>query len=593
MSPATLDAWDERTASAALPERAAVRWSKMPRGRLPSPATLASVQAGQHVWLRLLMLVGISAAVQAWLVSRAAVPALDSVNFVSIAQVFGRDGFWTTLESEVAPPLFPFSIHAVHELLAAAGLIADRDWLLPAQIAAAWPLVIVPVLAYALFRHSVEDTAAWLAALLLPVVTVVARLGGDALSDSLHLLLVLGALLSAATYLLRAGDAVPTGYRWLWASGGLVALGMLCRVESLVLVLPIAGAITIEEVRARRPLWQFATPLVVLLSGAIVVLGLYLAAARADSAGEVVARLAGRQGPREEAPLNVGRTQSAVSRTAPKPTWRHADGQPMSFGRKDPTTSQRFRGLGAAAYEMLRELAQSLHYALGLAALAGLWCLRHTIFRPIDRLLILLYVVYILAALAVASRAGYLAGRHLLPLVVVALPWAVAGLFEVPRQLARRLAWPRVGPARRWGNTVGLASWAVAFAACLQTTLAARHEARLPHLAATNWLNSPAARPGAVLDSAGLTALGSGRKTYRYQAAPWALADAELSYLIVEQFELAAPSPRGATLRELTSGYACEAARFQAPGAGAERAVLVFDWKADVFIRSSGDFDAR
>ncbi|MBL8828068.1 MAG: hypothetical protein JNM18_13905, partial [Planctomycetaceae bacterium] len=161
----------------------------------------------------LVALFALSTALQGWMIFHARLPAVDAVNFVAHAQLIERDGMWATLRTEPAPPLYPLAVLAVRGMVSAVG--GELSWALSAQIAAAIPLVLCIVPVFLIARQALElDTcsrtrhssgtaplptprtlassatkdcsAAWVATLLFVVMTQVARMGAEALSDSTH-----------------------------------------------------------------------------------------------------------------------------------------------------------------------------------------------------------------------------------------------------------------------------------------------------------------------------------------------------------------------------------------------------------------------
>jgi hypothetical protein len=335
-------------------------------------------------------------------------------------------------------------------------------------------------------------------------------------------------------------------------------------------------AFILKRISSTRALFMCASVAV----GFLLVAAPYLIACRPASPAEAVTRLWGLRGPRERVPLNVAAGQVAAAELAAKPAWRLANGQPMAFGRTDPTHSIRFDSRTAACVEFAREVAQSLNYLLGPLALVGLWFWRSRIGRPIDVFLILLALVHVGCVLAVAMTQGYLAGRHVLLIVWLALPWAGLGVCRLGQQAAARVAhWLRRPQTAYWELSATLGLAAAIGAGCLATTLVPLHISHSGHQRAVEWLATEA-DDGAVLDSAGYTALYSGRKTYRYAAAADALRDPELAYLVVERGELTADTQRGATMRELLGQFAEPEAIFAPPEVkAATRTVLLFRWR--------------
>src|SRR5262249_53772675 len=123
--------------------------------------------------------------------------------------------------------------------------------------------------------------------------------------------------------------------------------------------------------------------------------------------------------------------------------------------------------------------------------------------------------------------------------------------------------------------------WAVVLLAamtCLPRTLRPFNYQFTGHRQAVDWLEQRDEQAGAVLDTRGWTALYSGRKTYRYEAARTAYRDPQLAYVIVERHELEMPSDRGETMRLLLAQAGEPVARFVDARAGPEQTVCVFRW---------------
>jgi hypothetical protein len=449
-------------------------------------------------------------------------------------------------------------------------------------------------LSWLFFRYSVSTTAAIVAASFGCVLTVIARLGADGLSDSTHLALLTIALWAIASALsgnvlsgnVLSGNAQarpafwPAGLR-LVAAGVALACAQLTRVEAAVVAPTFILALAIEAFIAKRVApAKAALAAASLVVGMAIVFGPYLIASRPGTAADAVSRLWGRRGPSERTPLNARPGNATAPAVSIKPDWRLADGQPMAFGRKDTASSMRFHGLAAAIRELGRELAQSLNYVLGLLALAGLWFSRSRIRRPVDLFLALLVTFYVGCVLAVAGTQGYLAGRHVLLVVWLTLPWAGAGVCSLGERLAAWMATRQHAPRRAQLNIAARLALSIGVGgACLATTLVPLHSSHGGHERAIEWLATEA-DDGAVLDSAGYTALYSGRKTYRYAAAADAFRDPDLAYLVIQQGELTAPTARGATMRELLGHYAEPAAIFAPPeGRSAARTVMLFRWR--------------
>jgi hypothetical protein len=544
--------------------------------------------------------------VQAWTIGRAVVPAQDSVRYLAVAQAIGRDGLLATLRSQPEQPLFPALAWLTHQCLTQAGLIAPRDWATSLQVAAAIPLVVSVAPVYWLFRRWHGYGPAALSTVLYCVLGATARLGADGLSDSTHLLLFWCAVAAAAAAFGRAAlsrtSDEPSSFilhpssfiLYLFASGLLAGLALMTRAEAIVLPVAVLGGLTLMQLTRRASRMSSAPNSLVrrygaaALAAAMLMLGLalplapYLVACRAEGAGlaDAIApaadRLLGRLGAGDSLPLNESLPgQAAVG----EPRWSLPDVGRLVFGKKDTSSSSRFRGWWAAAVEASCELAQTLHYWLGLLALIGLWSARGRLSSPVDRFMQLLCAALVAATLYVGATAGYLSTRHLLLLVVLALGWAGVGAMVCGEWLATMFS----ARAR-------YCLAALAVLTCLPDLARPLHASRAGHREAAEWLLAHVAPGDAVLDSRGWSALYTGQKTYRYEAAQAAFTDAGLAYVVVERAELEAPSRRAETLRLLMSEAAEPVAQFGPP---ARHEVVVHRWHPERFALLERKFYAR
>jgi len=596
--------------------------------------------------------------VQVWTICRAVVPAQDAVRYLIVAQGIERDGLRATLQSQPEQPLFPAMACLVHRGLSAVDWIDAGNWAVCLQVAATIPLVLSVLPVYALFCRLHGGRAALVGGLLYCLLGGIARLGADGLSDSTHLALFCLATWAAANYFggvhprrsvklrrtrphfhtnpkrkrgfaafsrsslaLRVGVRGPrTGFgealrrrdapataqtRWLALCGLSTGLALMARSEALVLPVAVLTALGWLSIRGG---WASAWPNHARAAGALVLsvaalLVPYLALSGTHGIPDAVARLTGRQGVTEAAPLNS--LNSATQAWANEPHWDLPGTGRLAFGKKDTSTSARFRGYFAAVAKLTGELARTLHYWIAVVALVGLWRARANLTAPLDRFMQLLCATLVAAALYVAASAGYLSTRHVLLLVVLAIGWAGSGALAVGEWLCaavlhrRGAAFPgRLDQATAWegrptnGKTVfrqhllpavttSLAA-TIVLVACAPDCLATLHASRAGHRQAASWLVHNAQPSQAVLDSRGWTALYTGRKTYRYEAAQAAFADPSLAYVVVEQAELELPSRRSETLRLLMAQAGEAVARFSADG-GDKHHVVIHRWRPDRF----------
>lgn len=529
----------------------------------------------------LLALITLSATIQAWVIAHARVPALDAVNFVAHAQWIERDGVIAALSADPAPPLYPLSILAVRRAADACG--CELTWGLAAQLAAAIPLVLCIVPVFALARQVTSNTrAAFIAGLLFVVMTQVARMGAEALSDSAHLLCFCTALVCAGS----AITAQSTRRRVVFSlTGGMcIGLAILARVEAWVLLPAVAlTPLCVVDQSWLARLRQASLHTLGTLAGIALVVGLCFAPLGVQQPHDLVERLLARRGFVEETPLNLPPTIPHAT-FADSADWQLTSGESMQFGRKDPSVSIRFRGLVAAVTRFVDELLQSWQYLVGLLAAVGCLIARDRWWRPIVWLHRNVFLIFTLGLLAFATRHGYLERRHLLPLVVVSLPWASCGVLWLGEKWAALRNWQ---PGR---SQVAVAS--ITAVLLVSTTLLPLHPGRTAHREAAEWLRAQL-DGGSVLDTIGHSALYTDRTTYRHEIAPAALADPSLQFMVIETSELGYNSGRAATLRELVARFGTLAARFEPPAGRVGPTVHVYRWSPDRFAWQHGRSYAR
>ncbi len=518
----------------------------------------------------LVALIALSTALQGWMIFHARLPAVDAVNFVAHAQLIERDGVWATLRAEPAPPLYPLAVLAVRRAMTFAG--CELSWALAAQIAAAIPLVLCIVPVFLLARQALasateNSSAAWVATLLFVVMTQVARMGAEALSDSTHLLIFCLALVALGRAV--AQSQLGPQVRWSLLGGVLIGLALLARAEAWVLIPAVAlapfGITSLGwSARLRQSLVVYAAS----LTGLALFTVAWLVPLGVDTPQAAIERLLARRGYVEEMPINLPPHVTATE-FADSADWQLASGAPMQFGRKDPTVSIRFRGFPTAVARFTSELLQSWQYLVGILAAVGIAVSRGLWWRPIVSLHRTTFLLFVLALIAFATQHGYLERRHLLPLVVLSLPWAGRGVIYCGEQLARRWSWAE---SRSQWATAGVTAVLLA-----STSLLPLHPGRVAHREAAAWL---AAQPeaGAVLDTVGHSALYTGRTTYRHEIAPAALVDPDLQFVVIESAELRYNSPRAATLRELLTRFGTLAAKFEPPPHRVGPVVHVYRW---------------
>ena len=530
-----------------------------------------------------------SLALQFWSMIRAPVPALDAVRFVSEAQQIAHVGLQQYLRADGRRPLYPALVYGTHRALTAAWGERPTSWIRSAQVVSvlAATLSLIPV--FGIARCLVGTRGAIIATGLFASLPVVARAGADAVADSVHLLFISLAVWALLAALTAASPATSPSFRaattWRWLSAGAaLAVALLSRPDAVVVFGALAVALVIASVLAQTQ-WSVVRAggsLVLVVSGAALVL-LPVASFRAGPASSRLARSVGLTAPTQEyAILNARDT--AIGRTARTSTVDPPLAVPVTaLALKEPTTSLRFAGFGAATKELLHELTTALFGLTMLLSAVGAWrCRSQLLGAPAHRFATIVLLGLAASALAAATKWGYLSTRHLLPLVPVAVALAASGVVQVSQWVARLsyvLRSGDVSSATPISTTrVQAAIAALAILICVGKLLSPAHASHRAHREAATWLATAAPADARVLDSRGWTALFTRLPTYRYHVAAEAYADPALSFVVVEQEELEFDSSRSRGLSELLATHAEPVATFGPPDGRKGDIVAVYRW---------------
>jgi hypothetical protein len=495
---------------------------------------------------------------QAFVIWHAAVPALDAVRFVNSAKAIDQSGLLVVLPDQTDPPLFPVAIWGVHSVLASLAGDFRESWAFSVQLAAALPLILMPIPVFLLGNRLVGPHAAIFGTVLVLCLPELVRLGADGISDSTYLLGFSVALVFLVAHLQPVNRSdVPILPALL--AGAATAIAMLARSEAMVLAAAFGVVITVRGVRRHEVPWQSAIPYV---AGLSAILGPYALALAMAS---------------REVPSVPPRSNSETCLLC-ESGLDSLEGEAPSFAPKDPTTSIRRRGLRAASLQLLDELPKTFGYLPGVFALVGFWVLRRRPVTDADRLLQAYCVLFLGVIVFHTTREGYLSSRHLLPLAVAATACFGAGSQAVAERLSRALDHTGKGQTNR------LAAAAVLLVAALCTHHALRplHQTRMAHRSAARWLAQNANRADRVVDTQGWTGLYSGLTTVPYGQARAELSNPGLRYLVVEDRELVCDSRRSRTILHLVEKAGALVATFSAPRTSNRPPprVLVYRWNA-------------
>jgi hypothetical protein len=311
------------------------------------------------------------------------------------------------------------------------------------------------------------------------------------------------------------------------------------------------------------------------------------------SPSDLIERLRGGAAPSETAPLNSrGWTMiEGITRC-----WG-PDRMPVELGRKDSNRSSRFHGFAATLHEYGIELTQSFGFVLLPLVIAGLVARRRQAWSEVDALLANAAGLHLAIVFVMAWRGGYLSTRHFALPVVLTLPYAGLGMSIAARRLAEKTPQMRFQISNRKfeisDRKLQVAATTTFVVASLLVTLRPLHESHSAHQRAAQWITAQTQPHQAVLDQQGLTALISGRPTYRYEAATAALCDADLAYALIERADLEADTARGATLRYVLGTTSQAVVTFAAPNERRDQDVLVFSQQAPEIVAQGPTNHAR
>jgi hypothetical protein len=502
---------------------------------------------------RLACILLLAAALHAWGIARASLPAQDGLKFLRVARAFGREPWDAVVRGSDQHPLYPALIALAHPMVGALVGGGPDSWRIAAQVvsALASTLLLLPLLA--LGRDLFDERVGLAAAALWAVLPFPAEVGRDTLADPL-------ALLAFATALwlgLRAlrGRSVAPALLCGLAAG----VGYLARPEVAVAPVAVLAAAAPELLR-RRPIRTAGLPRFAALGVAFLACVGGYAMVKGELSEKLAIRRAAALGSRHDRPREVAHV---LPPGLDDPRW--------SFEPKEESGAPGRLSLVEATARLAAGWAEGLGWLLVPFALIGAVRVRPRVGGGLMAVYLALFSALLVRH---AMTLGYLSGRHSLTLVIVALPWAAAGLFAAGRRVAD---WCRMDGARR--PRAGRLALAVVLASGVVAQAKPSHPSRWGHRAAGHWLASHAGEGDAVLDTRGWAAFASGLRSYDYWHVRQAFTDARLAFVVVGADELRAESRRAETLRAVLA-YACEpAAAFPAREGGSTEDVRIYRYR--------------
>jgi hypothetical protein len=444
----------------------------------------APAAASRETLTWLLAAVALAAAVEITLAARSPIIAKDGVTFIGIAQQFARSPL-DAIRAAAQHPGYPALILATRRVIGLFGPADDQSaWVFAARL----PAILFGLLNVFVFwcwvRRAFDGRAAGVAAVFFAILPVFSENGADTLSDAPHLFFY---LLSA--WLITEG--IVRRRFWFFPLAGISSgLAFWIRPEGLAPVVVGAGVIVLLAVFWReKPL-----PALVWLAGLLIAAGI-VAAPYPCLKGTLTGKKDFRVLVRSESAEPEVR-----SRTAAPP--RPAASQPASVpGTLQPNPrAGRWVALAKALGTLADESAHGLRYFLLFPLALGLFCAGAPKAQPRPKLflavlagfnIVLLILLYLLA--------GYIAGRHTMPLLCVSLAWVGGGTVWLSGKLSGLLSSRSAMAARLSPGLLAGLLVAASVLALLPRSLRPLHEHAQSVVQAARWIGSHAQPGDAVL----------------------------------------------------------------------------------------------
>ena len=501
-------------------------------------------------------------------IARSLLPAQDGLKFIRVARQF-QEASWPSVVRETDQhPLYPALIAALEPAVRLLLGPGPDTWRMTAQIVAAVASLAMLLPLHGITRALFDGRIACIAVAIAALLPVPAEVGHDTLSDSLGLLFFLLSL--------RYGAIALQNGQWRPAlcAGFAGGVGYLARPEVVLAPSALCLGWVFVQLRRGRPRLAVASPVVAAVSlSALVLVGSY-----ALVKGHVSEKLALRYG--------TGMTErQTMLRPVPQLLPRGLDDARWDFSPKEETDHIPIRHPLKALKWIACQWWDELCWGFAIMAIWGL--VRHRFILTLCRdrqaddrgwaqgiVLGTFAGVFLIMLLRHVAALGYLSGRHTLPLVMVSVPWAAAGTFVCLRGLAVKLSW-RTRTA--WITCVLSMGLVVVTLAVYQ--LRPSHASRWGHWAAGRWLAEHATAGDVVLDTRGWARFLSQTPGYDYWHIRQALTDARLSYVVVGDDELAAPSPRARTLKAILAYAATPVQEFPVKVGGKSVGVRIYHFQ--------------
>lgn len=443
---------------------------------VPSIATLFSPAEQERAptnraWLgdlwRLAAIVMLAFAVRFWVLQHTEVLSRDSIGFIRFALQLEAppkgSSILQVIRSNTQPPGYPAALLLVSQPVRSyVGATTCDSMVLSAQLTSVLASLLLVFPMYFIGKRLFDRQIAFIAALLYQLLPVCTQVTSDGLSDGLFLLMMMMALWFGVIALRRGAPG------WFAGAGLFAGLAYLVRPEGLIVALALGVIIIALRLRSE---WTWRATVIrgcALASGLLLVMTPYVA---------TIGKLTNK-------PTGMGLTEGELRPSWERPQTQRGVNVPLAEWWNPETSGVTSREIwGAKALAI--ELVKASFYVLPLFAIGGLFILRSRIRR--DAAIVLLVLVaslHLVLLWIVASRAGYVAERHTLLVVLIGSYFTAAAIPVLGTKLAATPRLARIGGPALWTAMIVGALAATEVPGGMKTL----HANRAGHHAAGLWI---------------------------------------------------------------------------------------------------------
>jgi len=360
------------------------------------------------------------------LLVRSPAVARDGITFIVLARDFAKDPVATMRYADQHPGFLAMILAGRWSVSPLVPRDSVFSWVWGARLASGLFGPLIVVVAWLLAKRAFDDRTAALTAIFVAVLPGFRQSAVDALSDTPHLFLYALAVWLAAEGMVRR--------RWTWfpAVGAVSALAYWVRPEGLSVVIVLTAVLPLWAWRSRTMSVRKALLCVgVMVLVAAVVSSPYLVLSGKFS-GKITSKLV-------LAPVSTAEPESSPE--APAASGLPAARPPVAAAPTAPPVVEDSRDnpwerAWTAVVQILEKSAHNLRWVLGFPFVVGVFALRRRRADQVPRTLIFTLIVFhFLLLIGLYCTGGYIGHRHLMPAVLLAMPWVGVGTILIGEKL--------------------------------------------------------------------------------------------------------------------------------------------------------------